>query len=317
MKISKIECKLTGDNLLSIINEFLNVEGLNIESINIDNNIRIQGSFNKKVNISFYGELEIQGVKENKIYGRFSKFKAMNLGFFRMFRSIGLKMFMKYIPIEGIEVYKDNIIIDIKKILLGVPYVDINISDIFIKKNELIVEVSDAEISIMGTIIKKAEVEEAEVVEEEINFDVKKVDDLYSSNREEINKKLPEGIKGISDYLFIIPDIMALVYRLLKDSRVSIKTKLIISASVAYVAVPNDIIPKKVPLIGKIDDLAIVFFALNRIVNDVPLEIILENWAGENELVLVLKNGLEYIVNFTGAKNIEKLCKMVEQLKTL
>lgn len=318
MKIARVEAQLTGDNLLSIIEEFLNISGLSLESIVIDNTIKIKGSINKKVNINFYGEIEIEAVKDNKIYGKVSKFKAMNLGFFRMFRSIGLKVMMKYIPIEGIEVYKDNIIIDVKKILIGVPYVDVNISDLFIKKDKLCVEVSDAEISIMGTLIKKPEVnEEEEDKEKEINLNVEKINDYYSSGREELINKLPKEVKGLSDYLFVVPDIVALIYRLLKDNRVSIKTKLVISASVAYVTVPNDLIPKKIPLIGKIDDLAVIFFALNRVANDVSLEILLENWAGKNELVLVLKNGLEYIVNFTGAKNIDKLCNMIEQLKTL
>mgnify|MGYP000302595439 CR=1 FL=1 len=41
------------------------------------------------------------------------------------------------------------------------------------------------------------------------------------------------------------------------------KTKLVISAAVAYITVPSDLIPDKVPFVGKIDDIAIGIFALN------------------------------------------------------
>ena len=110
---------------------------------------------------------------------------------------------------------------------------------------------------------------------------------------------------------------MALILRLLKDNRVPIKTKLSVSASIAYIACPTDMIPSNIPFIGKIDDLAVLFFALNRISKDVPLKVLLENWSGKVELILVLRSGLEYVTNFTGARNIEKIYSVVEELSTL
>ncbi|MBM6860822.1 DUF1232 domain-containing protein, partial [Clostridium saudiense] len=137
---------------------------------------------------------------------------------------------------------------------------------------------------------------------------------IYTVGREKISKKLPEKIKKYSDYIFIIPDIAALLTRLLKDNRVSLKTKLIISGSIAYIVVPTDIIPDKIPFIGKIDELAVAFFALNRVVKDVPLHIILENWQGKNDIILVIKNLIEYITNFTAAQNVETLYEFVEEV---
>ena len=102
--------------------------------------------------------------------------------------------------------------------------------------------------------------------------------------------------------------------RLLKDNRVSIKTKLIISGSIAYIVIPTDIIPDKIPFIGKVDELAVAFFALNRIVKDVPLHIILENWQGKNDIILVIKNIIEYVTNFTAAQNVETLYEFIEEV---
>ena len=94
----------------------------------------------------------------------------------------------------------------------------------------------------------------------------------------------------------------ALLYRLLKDKRVSLKTKLIISGAIAYTAFPTDIIPDKIPFIGKVDEIAVIFFALERVIDDVPTKIILENWEGKNDFVFVIKNIMDYVINFTGAR---------------
>ena len=40
------------------------------------------------------------------------------------------------------------------------------------------------------------------------------------------------------------------------------KTKIIISGAVAYITVPCDIIPDKIPFIEKVDDIAIEIFKL-------------------------------------------------------
>ena len=109
----------------------------------------------------------------------------------------------------------------------------------------------------------------------------------------------------------------ALLYRLLKDKRVPLKTKLIISGSIAYIAFPTDIIPDNIPFVGKVDEIAVAFFALERIISDVSINVILENWEGKNDIVLVIKNIIEYVVNFTGAKNVEKIYNFVEEVMSL
>ena len=44
------------------------------------------------------------------------------------------------------------------------------------------------------------------------------------------------------------------------------------------------------------------------------LNVILENWQGKNDILIVLKNVVEYATNFTGAKNINSICKVLEEL---
>lgn len=317
MKISGVQAQLVGSDILSIINEFVKVEGLELKEAIIDNAINIKGTFKKGVSIDFAGQLTIEKVENSIVTAKFSKLKLMKLGFFRPIRSLALKIGLGQLKISGIDATKDRVIIDIKKLLKDIPYVDIDLKALYIKGQALHAEVENINISLMGNIIK---VEEPEVItedEEKVEEPVNKVADYYTLGRDKLQEKLPDGAKKISDYIFVVPDIVALICRMLKDSRVPIKTKLVVSASLAYVIFPTDLIPDKIPFIGKIDEIAVVFFALNRIATDVPTKVILENWAGKDELVLVLKNGLEYVTNFTGAKNVEKLYNVVEELSTL
>lgn len=319
MKISEVKVKLLGSDVLSIINEFVNVDGLNLKSVSISDQIELTGSIKKGVNIDFSVKAHILGCENNKIRARLSEVRVFNFGIFRIIRSFVLKKISKEFKEFGIESRKDNVIIDVKKILNDIPYIDLNVQEIYIKSSELWVKANEIEVSIGGNLIKEPIVEEEEIEkndqQEELK-DIVKIKDNYSDGRDIIANKLPENIKEYKDYLFILPDLISLIYRLLKDKRVPVKTKLIMSAALAYVMVPSDLIPNNIPFIGVIDDIGVVFFALNKVISDVPLRVIVENWEGNNDIILVMKNGLEYLTSFTAAKNVETLYNFVEELST-
>lgn len=317
MNISGLNANLTGDDLLSMINEFVKIEGLEISKIEIKDNIKIIGVFKKGVSIDFIGEIKLGPIESGKMYGEIITFKVLNIGVLSIFRKLALKYVVKSFEDKGIHYEKGKVIIDFKYILKDIPFIDFDIDDIYVGNQNLNVAIKNLNISIKGELIKETE-EKQEVIEEEKTIAViEKVEDYYSVGRDYLEEQLPEKAKKVSDYIFIIPDLLALLYRLLKDNRVPIRTKLIISASVAYVAFPTDIIPDNIPFIGKVDELAVIFFALNRIVNDVPAHILLENWEGKNDIILALKSIIEYVTNFTGARNVEKIYSVIGELTSL
>ncbi|AIY82070.1 DUF1232 domain-containing protein [Clostridium botulinum] len=320
MKISNIKVKLLGEDLLSIINEFVKIDGLYINKINISNGIIIEGNLKKGINVEFSLKVEILELIDGKIICRLSNFKVMNLGLFRMIRSFILKKVIKDFNDKGITAEKDKISIDIRKILYDIPFVDFTLKEVFVKDKELWVDLEEINISLNGNLIKEKVIEKVEENDiENCNelIIVNKVRDNYSLGRELLSNKLPEKTKKFKEYIFLLPDIISLIYRLLKDRRVPIKTKLILSSAIAYITLPTDIIPNNIPFIGAIDEIGVAFFALNNIINDVPMNVIIENWEGKNEIITVLKSGLEYLINFTGAKNVEKLCLVITELTTL
>ena len=320
MNISEVKVKLSSRDILSIINEFVRINGLEVRSVVIADGIILEGTFKKGISVEFQVKADILECKGNKIFAKISKVKVLNFGIFRIIRSFILKKVSNIFVEYGIESKKDVAIIDINKILKDIPYVDLKLEELYIRGSEIWAEASNIEISIAGQLIKNIEIEKInESEEEEIKplQVINKVEDNYSRGRQILEEKLPEKIKDYKDYLFILPDIVSLIYRLLKDKRVPVKTKLVMSAAIAYITISSDLIPKNIPFIGVVDDIGVAFFALNKVLNDVSLDIIIENWEGRNDILLVMKNGIDYLINFTGAKNVEKLYDVVEELSIL
>lgn len=316
MNVSSINIGLTGKDLLSIYNDFISIKELNIENIEVKDDIKIVGSFTKGITINFECRFKLSSMENGLIRGKVTGFKVLNIGIASFLRKIALKFALKSLKDKGINYDNGNVIIQYKYLLKDIPYIDFDIFSIYCAYGVLNIELKNMKVSLGGELKKDIELlnfekeESKPFNEEEIN----KREDCYTKGREIISGKLTSKVKQYSDYIFILPDIAALIYRLLKDKRVNIKTKMIISAAVAYIAVPSDLIPDKIPFVGKIDDIAIGIFALNIIMTDVPLNVVLENWQGTNDLLIVIKNLIEYATNFTGAKNIDSLYRVMEEM---
>ncbi|MBS5951257.1 MAG: DUF1232 domain-containing protein, partial [Clostridium sp.] len=252
MNISSVKVSLTGEDLLSIFNEFVKVEGLTLTKVDVDEEIKFYGSFSKGITLDFVAGIRLARIENGIIHGEVSSFKIAKIKIFSLMRKAALKFALKELSDMGIGYDSGKVVINLKVLLKDVPYVDLNISDIYTRQELLNIEVSDINISLLGTLIKEQPVEETEEEEEtEEDFsDIEKVRDYYSVGRDYLEEKLPQKVKTFSDYVFIIPDMAALLFRLLKDKRVPMKTKIIISAAIAYIGFPTDIIPDNIPFIG-------------------------------------------------------------------
>lgn len=77
-----------------------------------------------------------------------------------------------------------------------------------------------------------------------------------------------------------IPSFLKLLLRLARDPRVSRLDKGIVVATLAYVAAPIDVIPD-IPFVGQIDDVVLVALAVNRLLNNAGVDVLLDHWDGE------------------------------------
>lgn len=319
MQISNIDIKLSADDLMSFINDFVKIEGLEIKSLKINNKIEVEGVFKKILALGFKATIDVLGLEGDNLIIEFSKAKLMSVGILKPFRKIGLKIALKGFKNQGILVKQDKILISYKTILGKIPFLNLNFKELRIQENTLNVNLEKVDVQLSRLKEPMVEIEVREEIEHEektddyiMSIDVEKVEDMYTSSREYVVKHIPEKAKDYKDYIMFIPDIVALIFRLLKDSRVPVKTKAVVGASLVYVSCPFDILPDKIPFIGTLDDISVVFFALNRIINDVDINIILENWQGKNEFVVILRKTVDFFSGFTGANNLDNIYEVID-----
>jgi uncharacterized membrane protein YkvA (DUF1232 family) len=87
-----------------------------------------------------------------------------------------------------------------------------------------------------------------------------------------------------------IPDCIVLVSRLMADSRVPRRRKLLLAGLVGYLALPFDLVPDFIPVAGQLDDVLVVAFVLRRFLRSGGEQLVREHWPGpERSLQLVLR----------------------------
>jgi uncharacterized membrane protein YkvA (DUF1232 family) len=94
----------------------------------------------------------------------------------------------------------------------------------------------------------------------------------------------------VTDAVMMMPNIVRLVARLLKDPRVPRRAKITLGLAAAYVASPIDLIPEVIPVIGWADDVLIIMFAIDSLIDRAGEEIVEELWDGPGDLLSLVRD---------------------------
>lgn len=78
-----------------------------------------------------------------------------------------------------------------------------------------------------------------------------------------------------------IPNFLKLLGRLARDPRVSRVDKAIVVATIGYILMPADLIPDFIPFLGQVDDIYLLALALDRLLNNAGIDVLLEHWEGD------------------------------------
>ena len=93
-------------------------------------------------------------------------------------------------------------------------------------------------------------------------------------------------LKGrMSNFLMFLPNMVGLLGRLLKDTRVPTAEKALFLGAIVYVICPIDLIPDVFPFIGQVDDVYLVALTLLRLINRTNENVVRENWSGGGDIV--------------------------------
>ncbi len=94
----------------------------------------------------------------------------------------------------------------------------------------------------------------------------------------------------ITDAVLMMPNIIKLVVRLLQDPRVPRRAKITLGLAAAYVASPIDFIPEVIPVVGWADDVIIVMFAIDALIERAGEEVVEEHWDGPGDLLSLVRD---------------------------
>ncbi len=109
-----------------------------------------------------------------------------------------------------------------------------------------------------------------------------------------------------TEALLLLPNVVKLLYRLSRDPRVPRRRRITMGFVAAYLVSPIDLIPDAVPVLGGIDDLLIMAFAVDYLLEASPDEVIEEHWDGSED-------GLE-VVRGLAAWGVEMLPDRIKRL---
>ena len=136
--------------------------------------------------------------------------------------------------------------------------------------------------------------------------------DFYQELRASIRAWLDtEGSNyRFANYLLAVPDLFHLLCRLAIDRDVEVKEKAALAAAIVYIVSPIDFLPEALtgPL-GYADDLVVAALALDVLVNKTPSEIVTRHWAGDGDVLDLIKQILSFAEEIVGSGLWEKIQK--------
>jgi uncharacterized membrane protein YkvA (DUF1232 family) len=87
-----------------------------------------------------------------------------------------------------------------------------------------------------------------------------------------------------------VPDCAVLVGRLARDARVPRARRLALLGLAGYLALPFDLVPDVLPVVGQLDDALLLALVLRSVVRSAGQDVLAEHWPGpERSLRIVLR----------------------------
>lgn len=328
MKVTSVTTTMSAEDILHDLKEMveLKVPGLSFDSVELQNNhIEVRGNYKMAINIPFLGRVRIVSVVDNVLEIAVAKVKVLKIGIPKFILNIAAKTAVKKAAEAGIQ-YEEGIIrVDVDSILQKVPHVNMKINDITMQNNLLALNVQNIEANVEA-MQEESNHDEEEEVRIEREKEAKRIEDFnrriallernkdsYTDFRQSLYAKTPGEAKKYFKYAMVLPDIYALAFRLLKDKRVAKKDKVVIAVTLGYPIFPLDILPDHLPILGALDDFALITLGVNHIMKRIPIPILVENWQGDLKTLKQIQDTMGTIVSLPPVRTLNTIYGMVDQ----
>jgi len=328
MRVTSVTTTLSAEDIMYDLKTLVEtkVPELTFKDVKLEDNfIQIEGSFKKIISIPFLAKVRILSVFNNILTLKIERIKVLKVGIPKFILNIASKTAAKKASEMGLTYENKALSVNIDEALQQVPHVHLEVEHFLMENGILSLRLKgiEADIDAMQEEASKDQEEEERIKREEeerklAEFNRKlglmdRTEDSYTDFRYKLLEKVPYDKKNLAKYAFILPDMYALALRLMKDKRVAKRDKALIAFTFGYPLVPADIIPSKVPLLGKMDDLAILFFGSSYILNKIPVPILVQHWQGELTTLKLVQDNIQKIVNFTPAKTLNQVYGLIDE----
>lgn len=98
----------------------------------------------------------------------------------------------------------------------------------------------------------------------------------------------PRG-RALAQAVRLLPDVLRLVTRLARDHRVPRSARVRLWLLLAYLALPFDLVPDFIPVLGYADDAIVVSWVLRSVIRAAGPEVVAEHWPGTPEGLAVVR----------------------------
>jgi uncharacterized membrane protein YkvA (DUF1232 family) len=135
--------------------------------------------------------------------------------------------------------------------------------------------------------------------------------DFYLKLRKKIEDYLSRHPTKYADYLLLAPDLFHLLVKLSMDPRVPTAKKAKFAAVIVYFISPVDLLPEAfLGPFGYLDDIALTAWVINDYINQSDPAIVRELWAGDQDILTVVKNIITAADKMIGSGMFKKLRRM-------
>ncbi len=103
----------------------------------------------------------------------------------------------------------------------------------------------------------------------------------------------PSGLGDLVAMLKGLPGFARLLYRLMRDARVSRLDRALFAFMLGYLFSPVDVIPDWIPVLGALDDVVLLVMALDRLLHRTDPLVLEDHWSGDPRALRTLRGALD------------------------
>lgn len=99
-------------------------------------------------------------------------------------------------------------------------------------------------------------------------------------------------VLGWRELIEAMPSMAKLLWRLARDPRAPALPKILAGLSALYLAMPIDLVPDFIPILGQLDDIVVLVVALDWLITRTDESVLFEHWDGDPRTLRSIRNTL-------------------------